>query len=134
MRTLIIGERFNQPSWRPRRGWTWKLALRLGAFGPRSREKLARIGVDGPGLNLTPPDPQGVLFDAIAAEEFVRENWLNLTSYDTVYLAGRRVTKAVLRVVQLPNLIMIPHPSGLNRFWNDPEAVEILHDHIRQRR
>ena len=83
------------------------------------------------------------------SELLARVTWLNLfatptprqvydlveehaTSYDAILLLGRRVARAwrlegfgPLQSVQRDNgpvIVLVPHPSGRNRWWND-------HDH-----
>lgn len=150
MRLLVIGERMNRPTWRPG-GWPdlrgdryWKLMSRLGAFkGERSRAKLASIGLEEyDAVNLLPPDPQGVRWDAAKANE-VAISWLErVREYDRCLLAGRRVAAAFGARGGMSELLgnrlsmfgiratVIPHPSGLNRFWNNRYEVESLRESL----
>ena len=145
--TLIVGERTNMRTWRPRlwpdvecEGY-WRLMLRLGAFrDARSSAKLAAIGLAAaPAVNLLPPDPQGAAWDAETARE-VALAWLQrFAGYDRVYLAGGRVAAALGArggplagrygeefAVGEARCVLVPHPSGLNHFWNDQAAVDRL--------
>jgi hypothetical protein len=151
VRVIVVGERMNRTTWRPR-GWPtvmrqdryWELMLRLGAFRDgQSRVKLASLGLgDCDAVNLLPPDPQGVPWEAERAEE-VASVWLDhLREYDGCLLAGARVAAAVGLRGRMTDLlgrrssvfgvrvVVIPHPSGLNRFWNSSIAVESLKEKL----
>lgn len=141
MKVLLIGERANRRARKLRR-WDWRTALRCGAFRDAvSRERLARIDVRVEAcdsVNLLPPNLQGVPWDRSAAKR-VAEAWLpRLEVYNLVFLVGAKVSAAFgLRgrvggrfgkMTQLgeASAVVIPHPSGLNRFWNDPGDVRRL--------
>lgn len=148
---IVVGERMNQATWRPR-DWPvavshpryWKLMRRLGAFNDeKSKTKLASLGLTGyDAVNLLPPDPQRSPWDAERAKE-VMAAWLDhLRGYDRCFLTGVKVSAAIgLRGRQVGLLgrrssvcgvrvVVIPHPSGLNRFWNDVAAVWQLRDKL----
>jgi len=150
MRLLLIGERMNGPTWRPdewpslRGDRYWRLMLRVSAFNAeKSKAKLALIGLtEYDAVNLLPPDPQGVRWDSAKANE-VAVSWLNhMREYDRCFLAGKRVAASLGVRGNLPDLVgkklsvfgvkvtVIPHPSGLNRFWNDSAAVEELRERL----
>lgn len=142
---ILVGERMNQATWRPT-CWPdvacrryWDVMVRLGAFrDARSCAKLKSLGLRWDvAVNLLPPDPQGVPWDAAMARE-VAAAWLpRLSEFDLVMLAGRRVVDAF--GVELLGTVseccgsevdlggvaglVLPHPSGLCRWWNDPENV-----------
>lgn len=143
MRAILIGERMNRATYRPT-CWPdvsgaryWRLQLRFGAFRDcASRLKLGSLGVEWTdAANLLPPDPQGVCWDATRAREAAIA-WLpRLRGYDLAWLAGARVLAAfgvdrrgrtmaelVGRFVDLGGVpaVPVPHPSGLNHWWNDP--------------
>ena len=145
MREIVIGERANLPAQRRRDQTAAKylrLMLKLRAFNDtRSRQKLARIGVhvaEAESANLLLQSPQGVPWDAGRARE-VAEDWLLRLRGCLAYLAGGRVARAFgvtersLREVYGRSLriggvvaVVIPHPSGLNHFWNDAGDVSRL--------
>lgn len=142
---ILVGERMNVPTWRPR-CWPdvscrryWDVMLRAGAFrDARSQAKLRSLELTWDrAVNLLPPDPQGVPWDAAKARE-VAAAWLpRLAEYGLVLLAGRRVIDAF--GVELLGTVseccgsevdlggvaglVLPHPSGLCRWWNGPANV-----------
>jgi len=70
-----------------------------------------------------PPGPWDERLARRVASLMLRE------SHDVYLLAGRRVARAFGLVdvtipslwrVQGKSLLVVPHPSGLNRLWNDP--------------
>ena len=148
MRALVIGERMNLPEvpgWAEMIPARWvRLSLRLGAFRDRvSRAKLASVGVDVAScdsMNLVCPAPQGVGWDAAAARrsaEVLTDQHLPRCS--AAYLCGLRVARAFGvrgRIADLAGktageiggcrLVVLPHPSGLNLWWNDPRNVRRL--------
>jgi hypothetical protein len=156
VRAVLIGERMNRRTYRPTR-WPevvqteryWRLQLRFGLFRDgQGRQRLESLGLRWEdGLNLLPPDPQGVPWDAVTARE-VAAAWLpRLRGYDVTYLCGGRVLDAFgvdrcgLRLSQLYGRPLdiggalatcLPHPSGLNRWWNDPRNPERLKRRLRR--
>jgi len=148
---LIVGERFNmpgRPAWAdmPAERW-YRLALRLGALrDPSSRLALRRIGIDADScqsMNLTKPAPQGVPFDAdyardvavLVYSDFARRvaQLVCADDWRIIVLCGRRVARAFCVPDRQPwgtspggGVVVIPHPSGLNRFWNDSAQVAAL--------
>lgn len=142
MKKLLVAERFNLDGY-PRIASHLRdvlyadpelytgLMLEAGTFlvGP-GRAKLASIGVEfHDSMNLCPPAPQSEPWDSETARvvaSHVRERLA--PSYDVVYLVGTRVARAFeMRPVALLHVdapyITLPHPSGLNRWWNDPDNV-----------
>jgi hypothetical protein len=152
MKILVVGERMNMPSFRPQ-CWPdvtceryWKYMRRLGAFqDARSQVKLKSIGVDlGDGdvstINLLPPDSPGVPWDASIAKA-VAVSWQpRLAEFDLIMLCGIKVTRAfnidmlgtLAECCGTPvdldgvNATILPHPSGLNLWWNDKKNVTSL--------
>ena len=143
---ILVGERMNQATWRPvcwpdvACGRYWRVMTRLGAFRDgRSGEKLRSMGLTWDlAVNLLPPDPQSVPWNAEGAAAVARA-WLpRLKGYDLVLLVGRRVvdafgvellgsfTECCGSEVDLGRVtgFVVPHPSGLSRFWNDAWNVE----------
>lgn len=146
-RVVLVGERMNQATWRPK-CWPdvwcrryWDVMVRLGAFrDSRSRAKLESLGLRWDlAVNFLPPDPQLVPWDAARARE-VASAWLPRLQeeFSLVLLAGKRVVDAFGAellgtmaeccgsTVDLGGVggVMLPHPSGLSRWWNDPANVE----------
>lgn len=145
---MVVGERANLPRDRlleslSDRRWL-AASLRLGAFRDRTgRDKLRSIGVDldadgAESVNLVPPSPQGVPFDAARASAVARILATRLGGWRTVYLCGGRVARAFGvggRVTGLfgrtltvgdGKAVVLPHPSGLNHWWNDALSVRRL--------
>jgi len=101
-------------------------------------------------INLLPPSPIVGAWDAEHAEYVARElNELRIVGVnsfckdgvfghwntDIILLLGRKVEHAFLRApcqffrpILTPDmqtiLVTLPHPSGVNRFWNDSDEVE----------
>lgn len=128
-----------------------------GSFGPESRSErfLADLGLPGdvPRINLCrrAADPAG-LPDARLARA-ARRLRPDLAGYDLILLAGRRVARAFGLPDSWPFLrwywigsekgykheagaAIVPHPSSLNRWWNDPrhrqDARRFLDLHLRR--
>lgn len=136
MLRLVVGERFNAPcslyveqQYAEDHQRYIKLMRRLGAFS-NCKERLATIGVTGDlWQNLLPPSPSCIqaTWDHAAARAVASY----ITDVDVVFMCGRRVQRAfgvrtsedVDVVWAEPVLIAVPHPSGLNRFWNDTARV-----------
>lgn len=138
--TMIIAERANRPEWRRTRPLTprqWcQISARLGAFNDQSflLEKLESIGLSRelPRMNLCPPgrtyDTWPRAFAAAVADEIMR--WY---PREVLCLLGRKVQQAFGVDPHVPYgtlvddcLLVLPHPSGLNRFWNDVVSVATL--------
>ncbi len=79
---------------------------------------------DYPGKNR---NGQGDAFPLELARDAAAE--IDLSEYDAIVLAGKNAAAAFgLRDLQLmerrDKFVLIPHPSGLNRWWNDPDNVK----------
>lgn len=161
MRAVVLGERMNlRPMTRSLRKlltlgdeeWA-RFALRMGAFrDDRSLVKLASVGLAGArGINLLPPSPQEVPWDGQRARRVAALICVALAEDPTpvVYAAGGRVAAALLlprrgplrNVYGVPlespllpgvPVVPIPHPSGLNLWWNDRRQVEALRLKIKE--
>jgi hypothetical protein len=129
MEYLVVGERWNmpaEPSWRDVSPERWyRIALRAGAFGTDGRydrERLLSLGLDlSRTMNLTPPSPQEFRFDDLFALKVAD---IVLANHSLVVCIGKRVARA-FGVHRTPffrwdhGRIGVPHPSGLNRMWNE---------------
>jgi len=124
------------------------LMKRIGAFrkGP-AFTRLDRIGVTRESLlwtaNLMPPAPQGVKWNKELAErlaEVGRNDFCR--NMDLLFLCGKPVAEAfganarhgvgdVVVITKRTKGVIIPHPSGLNRWWQDDAAVLELAETIR---
>lgn len=111
-------------------------------------------------MNITPPGPQWWPWEADVARRNAEAFWRHdLLNYNTVYLCGRRVAYAfgigtehrvlsrfvadpsqfgnVGRVAtgdrrcDWPTLMILPHPSGLNRWWNDRDNLLLARDLVK---
>lgn len=129
---LLVGERCNTRYWRPRlvADDDLRVRARVGAFRTlASRSRLVACGLRwDAAMNLLwpegqPPGPWDERLARRVASLMLRE------SHDVYLLAGRRVARAFGLVdvtipslwrVQGKSLLVVPHPSGLNRLWNDP--------------
>lgn len=146
--TLVVGERFNnrrRHSWESMSDAQWyALALRLGAFpdvGRYDTLRLESLGLRvGPGvsMNLTPPDRQGVPFDHVRAAR-IGQLVVADARWPLVVCVGRSVATAFGVPTKWPlgelfedRMIVIPHPSGRSRFWNDEIEVELLRDSLKE--
>lgn len=143
---ILVSERMNQATWRSRCwpdvacGHYWQVMTRLGAFRDgRSREKLRSLELAWDlVVNFLPSDPQGVPWDTRGAREAARTWLLRLAEFNLVLLVGRRIVDAfgveLLRLmeeccgseVDLGGVagLVVPHLSGLNRFWNDVQNAK----------
>jgi hypothetical protein len=145
MKVLAIGERFNQERWSPvlSNEYSFSLRVRMGLYnrGPR-REFLDKLGVRWThGINLLWPSPTPGEWDNKEAQQVVAAIASHVVcEYDYVLLFGRRVCDAwgvpyrVGQVFDGPVVVSgylmestakwmpLPHPSGRNRAWNDPEV------------
>lgn len=142
---LLVAERFNLPrvirfeSHASTDMGKWiEISLRLGCFrnGP-SAQRLMSIGCRWDrALNLLPPAPQRVPFDAALAKRVATTIKSRYCDGTKIIMAGRRVATA-FGFAKWPMLhatggmMLVPHPSGLNHWWNDEIEVEIAEDHIR---
>lgn len=136
----------NAKTWRPYfwpdvdREEYWDLMLRMSAFrDPMSTSKFKKIGLETwSAVNLLPPDPQGIPWDAKMAT-VVAKTWRErLAHYEFVVLVGQRAATAFGLSIKTSFLMgqvfdldgitatIVPHPSGLNRWWNDTSRVREL--------
>jgi uracil-DNA glycosylase len=157
MKILVIGERMNRlSSWSPTDAVRdsdryWQIMRRLGAFrDDRSRRQLRSVGVDltddgVSAINLLTPAPQTAAWDVMTARQVAVE-WLPriAAEFDLVMLCGRRVVDAFnvellgtmaechgsVVDLELVDAVVLPHPSGLNRWWNDEAAVTELRERM----
>lgn len=132
---LLVGERMNLGrDWRPRLSSddSIELRLRLGAFKtPASVRSLVACGLRWDrALNLLWPSTSNS-WDADLARA-VASRLLDLET-GLIIAAGRRVAAAFgLGEVVIPSrwrvrsrwVLVVPHPSGLNRMWNDPATYD----------
>jgi len=128
-----------------------QVSLRLGALAGSSR-RLQRLGlqlaksVTNPwgksfpqaahALNLLPPAPLRAKWPREQARKVAFRVLSQLSpSYDVTLLMGRRVAQALdvdeaWRFGELicceVKLVVLPHPSGLNRIWNDSQEISRL--------
>jgi hypothetical protein len=116
-------------------------AMRYGAFTDEdSQKKLLELGLHPLSLrvrtmNLLPPAEPGS-WDADLANEVARnaKNYLLDRGFDVFVYAGTRVAQAFdFHITGYGYAesdycveVKVPHPSGLNRFWNDALNVEEL--------
>ena len=146
---LVVGQSENRPPWK--RGafqrlmdhvqdddWEYYLEvmIRLSAFkgGKRWSKLTSRLGVFGCAdrMNLMPPRFE---WDMPFAST-VSEKLVILTSYSHIVLCGRRVARCFDHVFAYAPFgyykqiwddklaIVVPHPSGLCRIWNDDTEVD----------
>lgn len=148
MSTIIVGERFNyHKDWRPSRPETeldFTFLCRLGCMRRGAgRKKLEDLGFRWDrGLNLLMPSKTPGEWDAGRAREVATAILPDLLNADHVLLLGRRVARAFgivdwkpfrwhrwdgqwwWRHTQPQRFVTLPHPSGLCRIWNGPEAID----------
>jgi len=144
MTPLIIGERANrsalQREMTPHR-WL-RIARRVGAFrdlsfhqNVRTREKLIAVSIDPdwPSMNLCPPGHT----DDPWPKKFAKEV-AGLIGEEILILLGRKVQAAFGVTSPVPfgmlidgRFLCMPHPSGLNHFWND--GLEVLRTRVMAR-
>lgn len=137
---LLVGERMNQaaPDHTYSPGRWLRLSAKLGAFrDEKNRVKLQSVGVDVDdprmaSLNLTPPAPQGAKWGVVMARDVAE--LIDLSVHHTVYLCGSRVAKVFnipyevgsVNQIGKTRVVVLPHPSGLCRFWNSEIDVSEL--------
>lgn len=128
----------------------------------QSRERLEDLGVDlTHSLNLLSPSTQEVGWPMDRARGVARRLWDRVRDYDLVWLVGKNPATAfgltscellylyalpqgpggkvqgeflagTIRTPPRPVLGVLPHPSGLNRWWNDDWQIEIARDFVRE--
>lgn len=161
-RVLLVAERFNLPRNARWEGYVemnvrhWvRVAIRCGVFRRgHTSAKLGLIGVTwDEALNLLPPAPQGERWDPRAARRVAEVVLEDRRQYSHVFLCGRKVAQAMghgrwpmlhsavvshnllTHVDQAPatcKVMLVPHPSGLNRFWNDDVEIEVARDMVQE--
>lgn len=145
---IVVGERSNQVAHAtdelPPSAW-WRSSLCRGAFHtPTVVKKLASVGVDLSAVrsaNLLPPSGTVGEWDQAAAHG----TWLEALRDQpgtTWLVCGQKCWDVVCHarvepgdVVGLPDggrLVSLPHPSGLNRWWNDEKAAPRLRGRLRE--
>lgn len=130
---LVTGDMWDRLEW-------CRESLGRGAFlAERPRQKLASIGVrDFASLNLLPPDPRSGFWHAGWAKEVARDGLAALLRGELrscvrqVAFVGARVAAAV-GMAGFPLLtpwsgrdfecVVLPHPSGRCRWWNDADLA-----------
>jgi len=151
VRPLLIGERANREA--DSREWTpeaWaRVALRQVAFGEGDAAKLARVGVDlsvCDRLNLCPSAPQSEPWNGRFARDVARRLAPRLARRSVVYAAGGRAAAALgvcregnplsevyghrLTTASGLSVVVLPHLSGLNCWWNNSRRASRLRDLI----
>lgn len=153
MRAYLVGERENSDRPAPRE-WSLRRAFSHGAFaeGSSSRRRLEEwfdleSGRHGPWLvrtcNLLPPSPDAGAWDAMTARRMAEILALRVSRRRgpcRLLIFGRRVARAfhcgdlllceVGEALGVPVLVL-PHPSGRNRWLNEPENRERVAESIR---
>lgn len=106
--------------------------LSLKAFTPASWRKLFSIGVprDSESMNMLPPLPMWnpKAADAVALALVSSKRW------DLIFACGLKVARGFAVTPKYGDVltfgktrvIVCPHPSGRNRFWNDAEQVRLF--------
>ena len=149
-RVLILGERRNaDPPNRQRQREDvddryWRLMSRFRAFPDESsRRRFRSIGVDLAdeeefwAMNLLMPAPQRVPWDADLAARIAKDWSTRIVSvgYEIVAMCGVRVAQAfgvksrLVDTIGEPfdvagfRAVLLPHPSGLNRWWNSSDNI-----------
>lgn len=144
---LVIGERVNNRDLTPSKvqrwrqswiRWGWKAALATEAMvRGQSRTRLDQIVLGEKWVvNLLPPDNKPGSWDQKMARQMAAEAeaWLRgkRCPIRGVVLLGRRVGNMFMpgaafgttgRIGDIP-VLLVPHPSGRNRFWNEAENVK----------
>ncbi len=131
----LVSERWNaerRPRYdeHPPERWL-RLSLRLGCyqFG-LGRDRLLSLGLTWDrSLNLLTPSPVVGEWDTPKAFEVARLLLAQLAPDDEVLMLGRREARAFGMEILGPGqsyggFTAVPHPSGLNRWWNDPANLE----------
>jgi hypothetical protein len=127
---VVVGERYNLGrDWTPRdraRETDLRFLVRLGAFRKgTSRRCLVKHGLAwDAALNLLMPSSRVGAWDPGRAREVASSIRVELEdTFDSIVLAGRRVPKAFGVSGEFLTVegkyALIPHPSGLNHWWND---------------
>lgn len=149
MTTLLIGERWNMKErqflydlWDKDSDKYLEVMLSFGGL-VRNR-RLGYLGIyPHSSMNLLPPAPQDVQWNRALADDVARLcSSALLPKHDLVWLCGRRVAAAF----RIPHdaewgdtvekhgthIQILPHPSGLNRFWNNEDLTQELRVDVEQ--
>lgn len=144
----VVGERCNG---RRRTHWdaasvdvwaefTWTVAA---FFDGPSRSKLLSVGLDWHRVkcvNLLSPSPVVGEWDSERARAVAAA--MDFSEFDLVFVCGVKACSAMGFTDKLSDcigqvvhgssrkIVPLPHPSGLNRFWNDGAAVTSLKNKI----
>ncbi len=109
------------------------LTRRFGAFRlGTGRARLIRCGVRwSDSADLLPPGPCG-WWDAELARR-AAALWLPLwvDRFDLVVLVGKRVAAAAKLSASTDRVLLVGHPSGRNRKWNDPDHLARVREEVR---
>lgn len=144
MKVVVVGERANRDGPYPLPfplEWA-RVSPSEGAFSDeRSRSRLSSLGVrweEADSLNLMPPSRDRSWCRRYASE--VADLLLPSLRGRLVLACGRRPVAAFgvkesrwgdATTVGGVRVVLLPHPSGLNRFWNDPADVDRLASRLR---
>lgn len=138
--SLLIGERMNRATWRPKQclvpsSYYLDLMLRLRAFRHEAGA-LRSLGIRwDASMNLLPPDPQIIGWNApLAHKVATKVHEILGPKFGLIWLVGRKVASAfgiesvtLFQSYTLDNCpdntstayVVLPHPSGLNRWWHN---------------
>lgn len=109
------------------------LTRRFGAFRlGTGRARLIRCGVRWTdSADLLPPGPCG-WWDADLARR-AASTWLPLwmERFALVVLVGKRVAAAAGLPASTDRVLLVAHPSGRNRQWNDPDHMGRVGEEVR---
>lgn len=136
MSIVVIGERRNARPWRPadpKKEMDPRFLLKMGAFnrGTAWRFMHDKVGLRwNAAMNLLMPTwAGGEDWRSNRAEEVARACAPYLEKeFDCIVLTGRRVAQAFGKSIDFlerdGKYFSLPHPSGLNRWWNDAKNLE----------
>jgi hypothetical protein len=150
---MIIGERYNVRGVQMSENWDrlhlepdrwWKIMSSMKAFGPRSWNKLKRLGLDESmrSMNLLGPSSLPGAWDydvaqkcaGIVLDKLMDNMPLILCCGIRVAAAFGRLTGDWHRGLQLGerngHFVRIPHPSGRNLQWNDSTLISVIQERL----
>jgi uracil-DNA glycosylase len=141
LKPLIIGEAPGK-SWDPNRPLEGRTGARLAACAGISFEEFLTT-FDR--VNLLDEQPQdaagGMTFNMKQAARVARVMEQRFGIGQVVLLLGKRVASA-FRLTSVAyfetfalnhaRVTVVPHPSGANRWWNDPENEKRMHDFMQR--
>lgn len=139
-RVLLVGEAINVGRRRvpPAVHTHWlrsdDLTRRFGAFRlGTGRARLIRCGIRwSESADLLPPGPCGWWDEELARTAAAAWMPLWTARYDLVVLVGKRVAGAARIAASTDRVLLIAHPSGRNRQWNDPAHLGRVREEVRQ--